>query len=600
MCNYLSKPNILLFDFSYGIMLMLFIKILTRIIYIKNKGVKIMSTLKMDGNLFKQLVINGSIKLKINMDRIDDLNVFPVPDGDTGSNMSATMMAGANSLKETEETEIGKIAKILSRGMLMGARGNSGVILSQLFSGISKGLEGLVEADIQQFGQALRQGVEQAYASVIHPVEGTILTVSREAADRVVSVQKDIKNFEELFEIYLKEMRESLERTPDLLPVLKEVGVVDSGGAGFIEVVEGMQKALAGDMYPEDAIADENYKVGSTKISRHQIADGEHFGYCTEFIMQIEKMSEFSQKTFIDMISPLGDSLVVVQDENILKVHIHTKTPGDAMNLAQHYGFFINIKIENMTLQHTEVLIHQDQDHQDECACGHDHSKSVAPAMKKKYAIVAVVNGDGLKETFIEMGCDYIIDGGQTMNPSVEEFIKATEQINANHIIIIPNNKNVLLSAEAARDLIDDKMVYVLKATTVAQGYSALTMFDATENIDTNLEEMTNYIKKVKTGEVTYAIRDSKNNGVEIKKNEFMGILNGKIIGSNPSRLDTVKHLIDSMVEERSEIVTIMYGLTVEDDEINEIVEYVEEKYELEVDLIHGGQEVYSYIISVE
>lgn len=559
-----------------------------------------MSTLSLDGKLFKKLIINGSIKLKINMNRIDDLNVFPVPDGDTGSNMSATMLAGANALRETEETEIGKVAKVLSRGMLMGARGNSGVILSQLFSGIAKGLEGLVEANMSDFGHALRRGVEQAYASVIHPVEGTILTVSREAADRVVSVVKDLEDYEELFEIYLKELRASLERTPELLPVLKEVGVIDSGGAGYIEVVEGMQKALLGEIYPDDSVTDENYKVGSTKIQNTHIGDGEHFGYCTEFIMQIDKMSEFSQKKFIDMISPLGDSLVVVQDDNILKVHIHTKTPGDAMNLAQYYGFFINIKIENMTLQHTEVLIHQDQDHQDDCGCGHDHSLSVAPALKKKYAIVAVVNGNGLKETFIEMGCDYIIDGGQTMNPSVEEFIKATEKINADNIIIIPNNKNVMLSAEAARDMIEDRSVHVLKATTVAQGYSALTMFDATEDIKTNISEMTSYLDKVKTGEVTYAIRDSKNNGVEINKDDFMGILDGKIIHSIPDRLDATKALVDAMVEERSEIITIMYGVNVDDDEIDELVAYIEDTYELEVDLINGGQEVYSYIISVE
>ncbi|QWC00438.1 DAK2 domain-containing protein [Mycoplasmatota bacterium] len=559
-----------------------------------------MSTLTLKGNEFKKLIINGSIKLKINMNRINDLNVFPVPDGDTGSNMSATMTAGANAVRETEETEIGKIAKVLSRGMLMGARGNSGVILSQLFSGISKGLEGLEEAGIKDFGHALRKGVEQAYASVIHPVEGTILTVAREAADRVVSAEKDIEDFEELFVIYLKELRASLERTPELLPVLKEVGVIDSGGAGFIEIVEGMQEALLGNMYPDDAQVDEDYKVGSSKMAMAEIESGEHFGYCTEFIMQIDKMSEFSQTKFIEMISPLGDSLVVVQDDNILKVHIHTKTPGDAMNLAQYYGFFINIKIENMTLQHTEVLIHQDADHQDDCGCGHDHSQSIAPALKKKYAIVAVVNGDGLKETFIEMGCDYIIDGGQTMNPSVEEFIQATNKINADHIIIIPNNKNVLLSAEAARDMIEDKSVHVLKATTVAQGYSALTMFDATEDIDTNIEEMTNYLSKVKTGEITYAIRDSKNNGIEIKKDDFMGILDGKIKFSLPTRIETTKSLIDEMVEERSEIITIMYGKQIDESEVDEIVAFIEDSYDLEVDLINGGQEVYSYIISVE
>ena len=558
-----------------------------------------MSTVNLDGNLFKKLIINGSIKLKKNMNRIDDLNVFPVPDGDTGSNMSATMLAGAMAVKDTEETELGKVAKVLSRGMLMGARGNSGVILSQLFSGIAKGLEDLESANMAQFSEALRRGVEQAYASVIHPVEGTILTVSREGADRVVSCEKDLEDFEELFEVYLKELRESLERTPELLPVLKEVGVIDSGGAGFIEVVEGMQAALLGQELVDDVV-ETSQKTGVQKANKGHIAAGEHFGYCTEFIMQIEKMSEFSQSKFIDMISPLGDSLVVVQDDNILKVHIHTKTPGDAMNLAQYYGYFVNIKIENMTLQHNEVLIHQDIDHQDDCNCGHDHSESVAPALKKKYAIVAVVNGEGLKETFIEMGCDYIISGGQTMNPSVEEFIKATEQINADHIIIIPNNKNVMLSAEAARDMIEGKSVHVLKAKTVAQGYSALTMFDATEDIESNLNEMNGYIDNVKTGEITYAIRDSKNNGVEIKKDHFMSILDGEIIASLPTRVEATQSLIQEMVDDDSEIMTIMYGKDVSDDEIQSITGFVEENYDLEIDLIHGGQEIYSYIISVE
>jgi hypothetical protein len=253
-----------------------------------------------------------------------------------------------------------------------------------------------------------------------------------------------------------------------------------------------------------------------------------------------------------------------------------------------------------MTLQHTEVLIHQDQDHQDDCGCGHDHSLSHVPALKKKYAIVAVVNGDGLKETFVEMGCDYIIDGGQTMNPSVEDFVNATEKINADHIIIIPNNKNVMLSAEAARDMIEEKSVHVLKATTVAQGYSALTMFDATEDIETNLGEMTSYIGNVKTGEVTYAIRDSKNNGLEIKKDDFMGLYNGKIVLTKPTRIETAIALVEEMVEERSEIITIMYGKDVEEDEVNQLVEAIEENHEVEVDLIKGGQEVYSYIISVE
>ena len=556
-----------------------------------------MSTNQIDGKLFRDLVVNGSVKLKNNMNRINDLNVFPVPDGDTGSNMSATMSAGANAIRDLDETSIGKVAKALSRGMLMGARGNSGVILSQLFSGISKGLTDVDSADVETFAYALRSGVEQAYSAVIHPVEGTMLTVSREGADEAISVYEDVEDFEELFDLYLKELYVSLENTPELLPVLKEVGVVDSGGAGFIEIVEGMRDALQGKFYEDKVEPSGDYKVDLTHYT-HQ--EGEDFGYCTEFIMQIEKMSEFSQKEFIDMISPLGNSLVVVQDENILKVHIHTQTPGDALNLAQHFGFFVNLKIENMNLQHTEVLIHQEAERQDDCNCGHDHSLSRAPKIKKKYAIVAVVNGKGLKETFIEMGCDYIIDGGQTMNPSVEDFIKAVEAINADHIIIIPNNKNVMLSAETARDMIEDKDVHVLKAKTVAQGYSALTMFDATQEIDANIDEMSEYLTKVKTGEVTFAIRDSKNNGMEISKDHFMGIFDGEIVNTSKERIDTVKELLSKMIDESAEIITVMYGKDVEKTEVDEIIELIDEEHGLEVDVINGGQEIYSYIISVE
>ncbi|MFA7075345.1 MAG: DAK2 domain-containing protein [Candidatus Izemoplasmatales bacterium] len=556
-----------------------------------------MSINQIDGKLFRDLVINGSVKLRNNMNRINDLNVFPVPDGDTGSNMSATMSAGANAIRNSEETSIGKVAKALARGMLMGARGNSGVILSQLFSGIAKGLVDIDIVNVEDFSFALRSGVEQAYSAVIHPVEGTMLTVSREGADEAISVYGDVDDFEELFDLYIKELYKSLENTPELLPVLKEVGVVDSGGAGFIEIIEGMRDAMLGKFYEDKQEPTNDYKVDLTNY-KHQ--EGEDFGYCTEFIMQIEKMTEFSQKEFTEMISPLGNSLVVVQDENILKVHIHTQTPGDALNLAQHFGFFVNLKIENMNLQHTEVLIHQEVENQDQCGCGHDHSLSVAPKIKKKYAIVAVVNGKGLKDTFIEMGCDYIIDGGQTMNPSVEDFIKAVESINADHIIIIPNNKNVMLSAETARDMIEDKDVYVLKAKTVAQGYSALTMFDATQEIDMNIEEMNEYLNKVKTGEVTFAIRDSKNNGIEIKKDDFMGIFDGQIINTNPNRLIVVKDLISRMADETSEIMTIMYGKDVEQTEVDDLVDFINEEYGLEVDIINGGQEIYSYIISVE
>lgn len=556
-----------------------------------------MSTHQIDGKLFRSLVTNGSHRLRNKMNYINDLNVFPVPDGDTGSNMSATMSAGAKAIENMDDsTTIGDVSKTLARGMLMGARGNSGVILSQLFSGVAKGLKGYEIADPEVFSKALRHGVEQAYAAVINPVEGTILTVSREAADKAVSIAHSVTDFEQLFEEYIEELDASLERTPDLLPVLKEVGVIDSGAAGFIEVVKGMYDAMNGKLYQSDTKEDE-YKVNLTNIHHNSEDD---FGYCTEFIMQIEKMNEFNQAEFTEILHSLGDSLVVVQDENILKVHIHTKTPGDALNLAQHYGFFINTKIENMNLQHTEVLIHQTEEYQDECECGHDHSHSVAPTMKRKYALVAVVNGEGLKETFIEMGCDYIIEGGQTMNPSVEDFIKAIEKINADHIILVPNNKNVFLSAQTAAEMMEDRDVRVLEAKTISQGYAGLTMFDATQSIDDNLDEMNQYIQNVHTGEVTYAIRDSVYNGVKIQKDHFMGIVNGKIITSNENRFQTCQHILREMINDRTEIVTLMYGAGVTEDEVSELEAHLEETYSVEVEVIDGGQNIYSYIITVE
>lgn len=558
-----------------------------------------MKTTKMDGHLFKSIITNGSICLKNNMERINQLNVFPVPDGDTGSNMSATMSAGAKAIAALDEPAIGVVAKALSRGMLMGARGNSGVILSQLFSGLSKGLAGLETADVKQFTKALRQGVEQAYAAVINPVEGTMLTVSREGADRALEAAEVVDTYEELFPIYLKEMYESLERTPDLLPILKEVGVIDSGAAGFIEVVEGMHLALKGKMLSsEKETAPEKGGIQGKLDVFHQ--NEVNFGYCTEFIMQLTNVDEFNHKDFIEMISPLGDSLVVVQDENILKVHIHTQTPGDALNLGQRFGQFINLKIENMSLQHTEAMMHVPGEAAEDCDCGHEHKLNAAPKPRKKYAIIAVVNGDGLKDTFVEMGCDFIIEGGQTMNPSIEDFVNAVNQINAEHIILIPNNKNVLLSAETAAKIIEGKDVRVLPAKTIAQGYASLTMFDATQSVEQNLKDMTNHLKRVKTGEITYAIRESVNKGQKIAKNDFMGIFNGEIVASVKNRMDAIVKLFQSMIDNTSEIVTVMYGKDVDENEVETVVEVLENGYSVEVETIAGGQDIYSYIISVE
>ncbi|MDD3127428.1 MAG: DAK2 domain-containing protein [Candidatus Izemoplasmatales bacterium] len=557
-----------------------------------------MQTVLLDGHLFKQMVTNGSYKLRNCVDRINELNVFPVPDGDTGSNMYATIQAGVKSIYSVNDASIGNIAKIVARGMLMGARGNSGVILSQLFSGLAAGLKGIDQVDIETFSKALRQGVEQAYSAVINPVEGTILTVAREGADVAISIAKDTKDFEELFKYYIEELNASLARTPELLPILKEVGVIDSGGAGYIEIVNGMAGVLDGVVFEESKYTQTDYE--KPKMNMDSFKDEENFGYCTEFIMQIERVDEFVLNDFITMISPLGNSLVAVQDENIVKVHIHTQTPGDVLNLGQRFGFYINLKIENMSVQHTEVVMHEPTSDSEPCDCGHDHSTTATPKIKKKYAIVAVVNGDGLKDTFIEMGCDYIIAGGQTMNPSIEDFVTACNEIAADHIIIIPNNKNVLLSAETAAKLIENKNVKVLPAKTISQGYAALTMFDATMDIDHNIDDMKAHIKTVKSGEVTYAIRDSVNNGIIIKKNDFIGIFDDEIVTADLSRIAVVEKLIHQMIDTESEIITIMYGKEVDASEVEVLVDSLSDNKMIEVETIDGGQDIYSYIISVE
>lgn len=548
-----------------------------------------MNSTVIDSNLLKLLITNGTIVLRNDYQRINELNVFPVPDGDTGSNMQSTMMSGVKAISNLDNMSIDKMAKALSRGLLMGARGNSGVILSQLFSGFAKTFKGLETCGTLEFITGLQQGVKQAYGAVINPVEGTILTVAREAADVASKYVKKDSDLLEILEIYVKEAYESLERTPDLLPVLKEAGVIDSGAAGFIDIIDGMILALKGEILEDSKFA----TVSSVSHEIRAYEGATDFGYCTEFIVDLKEGASFIKEDFITRISTFGDSLVVVSDGEILKVHIHTKTPGDVLNYGQQFGNFATLKIENMSIQHSETLLHTTGDGHD---CGHDHSE-----FKKKYGIITVVNGTGLKDMFKEMGVCCIIEGGQTMNPSTEDFIKAVEVINADHIIIIPNNGNVLLSAQTAAKYIEDRDITVLPAKTIAQGYASLTMFDGNASLEDNITEMTELIKHVKSGEVTYAVRDTEYKGIKIKKDEFIGIAQGEIIVSEVVRKDTVIALFDSLIDEDSEIITVMYGQKVSEEELKEVMLYLEEKHsEVEVEVIMGNQDIYSYILAVE
>ena len=547
-----------------------------------------------DGNLFKTLITNGTIALRNDHQRINELNVFPVPDGDTGSNMQSTMMSGVKSISALNDESIEKVSKSLSRGLLMGARGNSGVILSQLFSGFAKIFKGKETVNPVEFVEGLEQGVKQAYGAVINPVEGTILTVAREAAKKAKEVVKEDSDLNDVLDVYIKEAYESLERTPSLLPVLAEAGVVDSGAAGFNLVIDGMILALRGEILEDTKF--ETVKSVSAEIPSYE---GEDFGYCTEFIIQLKDGDNFDRGLFTENIKQFGDSLAIVSDDEICKVHIHTKTPGDVLNYGQQYGNFATLKIENMTLQHSEVLLHSGQSHDEDC--GHDHAHAPNNGKPMKYGILTVVNGEGLRNTFKEMGVNCIINGGQTMNPSTEEFVNAVESMNAEHVIIIPNNGNVLLSAQHAAKLMEDRSIVVLPAKTIAQGYASLTMFDTNQSLEDNVAEMQDLIANVNTGEVTYAVRDTEIKGVKIKKDEFMGIANGEIVCSHKERDLTVNHLVDALVDEDSEIITIMYGNDVSKEELENLGLYIDQKYpDIEVEEIEGNQDIYSFIIAVE
>lgn len=548
-----------------------------------------MSLKQINGIEFKQMVLNGANNLANKSKYVDQLNVFPVPDGDTGTNMSMTMTAGAKELVSLEEASIGKVAKILSRGLLMGARGNSGVILSQLFRGFATGLEGKDEASIEEIALALKSGVKTAYKAVMKPVEGTILTVARESAEAAVAKYETVESVIDLYELVVEEMQASLNRTPDLLPVLKEVGVVDSGGQGLTYIFEGFLSALKGETIALEQVSETAAESAQMALSSDEV----EFGYCTEFIFRIdEERTPFKEDVFRGRLEKLGNSIVVVQDEDIVKVHVHTLTPGEALNLAQKHGEFVKLKIENMTEQHNEII-------------GQNAPQSAPkvdePKEQIEYGIISVVAGEGIKHLFEEQGCHYVIEGGQTMNPSTEDFLKAIEELNAKNIIILPNNSNIIMAANQAADVTEGTNVVVIPSKTIPQGYTALVMFNENASIDENMEVMTQAITEVKSGQVTYAVRDTQMNGVEIKENDFIGILDKDIVVSLPNRFESACALIDKMIDEDSEIVTILYGEGTDEDEADELAEYIESKYEdVEVTMFNGEQPVYSYIISVE
>jgi DAK2 domain fusion protein YloV len=568
-----------------------------------------MSSNIIDGALFKELVKNGAANLCANYQSVDALNVFPVPDGDTGTNMRMTIEAGVNEIQNSDEKSIYLMAKKLSRGMLMGARGNSGVILSQLFRGIYKGLEEFETVNVKQFAKAFKSGVTQAYHAVLKPVEGTILTVAREASDKAYKAVTKNSSLEAFFEAYLAEARASLKRTPDLLPVLKEAGVVDSGGAGYIYVLEGMQKYLKGELVATEAKSTPTQNVSRGNFNAHSVLQ---YGYCTEFILQLQwakvDITNFDVKTITNYLETLGNSIVALKDEDIVKIHVHTMKPGEVLNYCQQFGEYITLKIENMSISHTETMVEtnnqQANDQQtDPALCNCPECVAMrAQAAHKKFAVVAVASGAGLVQTFKEMGVDYVVEGGQSMNPSAEDFVKGFDSLNAEKILVFPNNSNIVLTAQQAAKYYEKAKVIVVPSKTLAQGYSALTMLDLSSGDDTQiLEEIQDVIDNVTTGLVTYSIRDAEIEGVSIKKGDYIGIFDGKIVVSKLDRLDATKALIDAGATEEKEIITVIYGKDITKEETEQLSNWIKENHsELETDFIEGNQDVYSYILSIE
>lgn len=551
------------------------------------------------GQLFKQIVSSGAKNLKANYKKIDELNVFPVPDGDTGINMLMTIESGVKEMNTYAGNDLNVMMQKLSRGMLIGARGNSGVILSQIFRGLSNGIGAAKEADAVLLASAYQESVKQAYKAVMTPVEGTILTVARLAADRVSKVATKEMTIEEFYQEYLNEAKIALEDTPNLLPVLKEAGVVDSGGAGYVTINEGIVADLSG---ATDVVVNLDEALAATASIDLSFGNDDHdheneFGYCTEFLLQLAEKNKNSvdERTILNEISPLGDSIVCVKDGDIIKVHIHTLTPGVILNIGQRYGEFIQLKIENMTLQHNEI--HHKEPKQKE-----EPKVEVKKDVKKeKYAIVTVATGEGLINTFKELGADYVIHGGQSMNPSTADFLNAYGAVNAENIIVFPNNSNIVLTAKQSAELYEDAKIWVLETKSIAQGFSAITMVDLEQEPEVLLNNLKKVIANVTTGQVTYSIRDADNNGIKIKKDDYIAICNGKIVASHKNRYETTKRLLKESITPDKEIITVIRGKDADQREINNVVKHITKNYQnVEVDVVEGDQEVYSYILAIE
>nr|WP_251125785.1 MULTISPECIES: DAK2 domain-containing protein [unclassified Exiguobacterium] len=546
------------------------------------------------------MIANGAANLSQNADYVDSLNVFPVPDGDTGTNMNLTMTSGAKEVAAMNSSDIAEVSSKFARGLLMGARGNSGVILSQLFRGFGKAVEGKAELTTVDFAEALKRGVDTAYKAVMKPVEGTILTVAREAADEALLASESTSDFTEFMERVIVEAKASLDRTPDLLPVLKEVGVVDSGGQGLLVIYEGFLASLEGKELEKphtpvmDALIEAEHHAHAAQgfMSTEDI----EFGYCTEIMVRFQedklKDAPFNEDAFRNELSELGDSLLVVADEELLKVHVHVETPGEVITKGQRFGELVAVKIENMRQQHSTIL--------EEEQGANQHGVQQAEKPKAPFAIVTVAMGEGVSELFRSLGAAHVIEGGQTMNPSTEDIVKAIESAHAEHVFIFPNNSNIIMAAEQAASVAPCG-VSVIPTKTVPQGLAAAIAFNPEADVEMNEQAMNAAASAVKSGQVTYAVRDTSIDGVEIKKDEHMAIAEKKIVSSSPSSLEAAKRLVDALIDADDEIVTILTGEGSSESDVEALTSYIESvNDEIEIEVHDGKQPLYSYIFSVE
>lgn len=549
-----------------------------------------------DAALLARMFLAGARNLESKKEWINELNVFPVPDGDTGTNMTLTIMSAANEVGSIQDMDMESLCKAISSGSLRGARGNSGVILSQLLRGLTRGVREHRKLDAPVIASAMEKAVETAYKAVMKPKEGTILTVAREAAEKATEICEDTEDLEVFFNEILAHAERTLEKTPEMLPVLKEAGVVDSGGQGLVEVMRGALDGFLGKEIDYSQFTSGSGGRTVTRISEETEKEIK-FGYCTEFIVLLDRpLTEDQEYEFKDFLNSIGDSIVLVADDEIVKVHVHTNHPGQAFEKGLTYGALSRMKVDNMREEHQEKLIKDA-----EKLAAQQAAEDAARKPKKDYGFIAVSSGQGLSEIFTELGVDYLIEGGQTMNPSTDDMLQAIKKVHAKTIFILPNNKNIILAANQARDLTKDKQIIVIPSKTIPQGISSMIGFMPEQSPEENTESMQDAMSVVKTGQITYAVRDTRVDNKEIHEGDYMGVGDKGILAVGKDRIRVALDTLEEMADDSCEVISVYYGLDTTEEEVNSLEEKIAEKYpEYEIEVNNGGQPIYYYILSVE